>query len=89
MSPGEVIPYLWQLKAEALAAMGQPEEASSLLQAAVQHAQVPGTRLLLWRLYASLGHVHGTMGEAAEAEAHFSTAHQLVDELADTIPFRI
>lgn len=86
MSPGKVIPYLWQLKAEALSAMGQPEEASSLLQAAVQHAQVPETRLLLWRLYASLGRVHGTMGQAAEAEAHFSTARQLFDELADTIP---
>jgi tetratricopeptide (TPR) repeat protein len=85
MSPGRVIPYLWQLKAQALAAMGQPEEAGSLLQAAVQHAQVPGGRFLLWRLHASLGHVHGTMGQAAEAEAHFSTARLLVDELADTI----
>ncbi len=85
MSPGRVIPYLWQLKAQALAAMGQPEEAGLLLQAAVQHAQVPGGRFLLWRLHASLGHVHGTMGQAAEAEAHFSTARLLVDELADTM----
>jgi adenylate cyclase len=86
MSPGRVIPYLWQLKAQALAAMGQPEEASSLLQAAVRNAQMPGSRFLLWRLHASLGRVQGTMGHAAEAEAHFSTARQLVDELADTIP---
>jgi tetratricopeptide (TPR) repeat protein len=85
MSPGKVIPYLWQLKAEALAAMGQCEEADSLLQAAVQHAQLPGARSLLWRLHASLGHVHGAMGKAAEAEAHFSTARLLVEELADTI----
>jgi DNA-binding SARP family transcriptional activator len=85
MSPDTVIPYLGQLKAEALAALGQPEEAASLLQAAEQHAQVPGGRFLLWRLHASLGHVHGTMGRAAEAEAHFSTARLLVDELADTI----
>ncbi len=85
MSSGKVIPYLWQLKAQALAATGQPEEASSLLQVAVQHAQVPGARFLLWRLHASLGHAHGTMGQAAEADAHFSTARLLVDELADTI----
>jgi tetratricopeptide (TPR) repeat protein len=85
MSPGKVIPYLWQLKAEALADMGQPEEAASLLQAAVQNAQMPGARFLLWRLHASLGHVYATMGEAAEVEAHFSTARLLVDELADTI----
>jgi hypothetical protein len=85
MSPGRVIPYLWQLKAEALAATGQPEEAGSLLQAAVQHAQGPGGRFLLWRLHASLGHVHATMVQATEAEAHFSTARLLIGELADTI----
>jgi tetratricopeptide (TPR) repeat protein len=86
LSPGEVIPYLWQLKAQALAAMGHPEQASALLQAAVGNAQVPGARVLLWRLHASLGRVHSTMGQAAEAKAHFSTARQLVDELAATIP---
>ncbi len=86
MAPGRVIPYLWQLKAQALAARGQPEEAASLLQAAVQHAQTPGLRFLLWRLHASLGRVHGTMRDAAGAEAHLATARQLVDELADTIP---
>jgi tetratricopeptide (TPR) repeat protein len=86
MSQGRVIPYLWQLKAEALTARGQPEEASSLLQAAVGNAQAPQTQSLLWRLYASLGHAHNAMGQAAEAEANFSTAQRLVDELADTIP---
>jgi adenylate cyclase len=86
MSPDKVIPYLWHLKAQALAAMGQPEEARSLLQAAVENAQAPEARFLLWRLHASLGHVHGTMEQAAEAKAHFLSARQLVDELADTIP---
>jgi tetratricopeptide (TPR) repeat protein len=85
MSPDRVIPYLWQLKARALAAMGQPEEARSLLQAAVQHAHVPEAQFLLWRLHASLGHVYRAMGQTAEAEARFSTARLLVDELADTI----
>jgi hypothetical protein len=85
MSSARVIPYLWQLKAQALAATGQSEEASSLLQTAVQHAQVPAARSLLWRLHASLGHVHCTMEKAAEAEAHFSTARLLIAELADTI----
>jgi adenylate cyclase len=85
MSPGGVIPYLWKLKAEALAATQQPEEAYSLLQAAVRNAEGVGLRFLLWRLHASLGLVQAAMGHAAEAEAHFSTARQLVDELADTI----
>jgi tetratricopeptide (TPR) repeat protein len=86
MSPDKVIPYLWHLKTQALAAIGQPKEAGSLLQAAVENAQAPEARFLLWRLHASLGHVHDTMGQAAEAEAHFSSARQLIDELADTIP---
>jgi len=86
MWPDKVIPYLWHLKAKALVAMGQLEAAGSLLEAAVENAQVPEARFLLWRLHASLGHVHGTMGQTAEAEAHFLTARQLVDELADTIP---
>jgi len=86
MSPDKAIPYLWHLKAQALAAMGQPEEAGSLLQAAVRNAQMPSSRFLLWRLHASLGHMHATMGQAAEAKAHFLSARQLVGELADTIP---
>jgi tetratricopeptide (TPR) repeat protein len=86
ISPTKVIPYLWHLKAHALAALGQPEEAASLLQSAVQHVQQAGIGSLAWRLHASLGHVCGTMWEAAEAEAHVSTARLLVDEVADTIP---
>ena len=86
LPPGKVIPYLWQLKAQALAALGRPEEASDLLQAAVGNAQGPGARVLLWRLHVSLGRVHSTVGQAAEAKAHLSTARQLVDALADTIP---
>jgi adenylate cyclase len=89
MSPGKVIPYLWQLKAEALAALGQPEEAAWLLQAAVRNAQMPGSRFLLWRLHASLGRVQGGMGQAPEAEAHLTTARRLVAELADTIPVQV
>jgi DNA-binding SARP family transcriptional activator len=86
MAPGQVIPFLWKLKAEALAAAGRAEEAGSLLQAAVQHAQAAGERFLLWRIHASLGRLQSTMDRQPEAEEEFSTARELVGELADTIP---
>jgi tetratricopeptide (TPR) repeat protein len=86
MSPGRVVTFLWKLRAEALAAAGQAEEASSLLQAAVRNAQAAGERFLLWRLHASLGRLHCTMDRRPEAEQEFSTARQLVQELADTVP---
>jgi hypothetical protein len=85
-SPGRVIPFLWKLKAEALAAGGCREAAACLLEAAVQNAQATGERLLLWRLHASLGRLHGRMARQAEAEAEFATARRLVHELADTVP---
>jgi tetratricopeptide (TPR) repeat protein len=86
MSAGQVIPYLWQLKAEALAAMGQTEEAGRLLRAAVRAAQVAEWRFLLWRLHASLGQLYSALGQGAEAVEERSTAHGLVEELADTLP---
>jgi tetratricopeptide (TPR) repeat protein len=85
MSPSRVITFLWKLKGEALAATGHTGQAEALLQSAIENAQATREHFLLWRLHASLGHVHGRMGEATEAEAHFATARQLVDELADTI----
>jgi tetratricopeptide (TPR) repeat protein len=86
MSAGQVIPYLWQLKAEALTAMGQTEEAGLLLRAAVRTAHVAGWRFILWRLHASLGRLYGALGHQLEAQAERSTAHGLVEELADTLP---
>lgn len=86
MSAGQVIPYLWQLKAEALTGMGQTEEAGLLLRAAVRAARMAEWRFLLWRLHASLGHLYGTLGRQNAAEGERSTAHGLVEELADTLP---
>ena len=85
LSSGGVITFLWKLKGEALAALGHQDAAVPLLRAALENARTTGDHLWLWRLHASLGHVHATMGQAAEAEAHFSTARLRIDELADTI----
>jgi adenylate cyclase len=86
MSSGRIIPFLWKLRAEALAASGQTEEATHLLQSAVHAAEVAEERFLLWRLRAHLGRLHVAMNRQLEVEAELSTARQLVQELADTIP---
>jgi tetratricopeptide (TPR) repeat protein len=85
MLPGSVITFLWKLKAEALAANGCTENALSLLHAAIENAQVTGERFLLWRVHASLGRLHRTMGKQEAAEKEFSAARTLVDEMADTV----
>jgi tetratricopeptide (TPR) repeat protein len=86
MSPGRVITFLWKLKGEALAAMGHPDEARTLLHAALENAWASGEQFLLWRLHASLGRLYHAMDRQSEAEEQLSTARKLVDELADTVP---
>ncbi|MBL7201918.1 MAG: AAA family ATPase [Anaerolineae bacterium] len=86
MSPGRVIAFLWKVKAEALAAVGQTEQAGILLQAAVENAQATGERSLLWPLHASLARLYGRTHRRSEAAKEFAAAHQLIQELADTIP---
>jgi adenylate cyclase len=86
MSPGRVITFLWKLKGEALAAMGHADEAGSLLRAAMENAQATGERFLLWRIHASLGRLYRATGRQPEAEAEYSTARQLIQELAGTVP---
>ncbi|MBN1400188.1 MAG: AAA family ATPase [Anaerolineae bacterium] len=86
MSPGRVITYLWKLKAEALAPMGRAEEAASLLRVAMENARATKERFLLWRIHASLGRVHSAMNHHLEAQEEFSTARDLIEELAATIP---
>ena len=86
MSPGRVITFLWKLKGEALAAMGATEEPQTLLRSAINHARATGERFLLWRLHASLGHLYHASCRQAAAEEEFSTARELVEELAGTLP---
>jgi adenylate cyclase len=86
MSTGRVITFFWQLKGETLAAMGQMEEAHTLLEAAVQNARATGERFLLWRIHGILGRRLRALGRQSEAEREFGTAQGLVEKLADTVP---
>jgi tetratricopeptide (TPR) repeat protein len=86
MSPGRVITFLWKLKGEAFADIGRTEEACSLLRAAIENARAMEERFLLWRIHASLGRLYRALGRQSEARQELSTARELVEELADTVP---
>jgi DNA-binding SARP family transcriptional activator len=85
LSPGRVITFLWKLKGEALVAMRQFEEASSLLCAAKENAQEYGERFLQWRIHASLGKLYRSMNNQTYAEIELSVARAMIEELAATL----
>ncbi|MCP5098948.1 MAG: hypothetical protein GY943_25635, partial [Chloroflexi bacterium] len=85
ISPGCVISFLWKLKAEALATIGQTEDACTLLNEAIKNAQAANERYLLWRIHASLGQLHHMMGHLTTAECEYATARSLIDEMANAI----
>ena len=86
ISPGRVITYLWKLKGDALAMMGQTEQACLLYHAAIENAEATGERFLLWRLHAGLGQLYRAVGHLEVAEKEYSTARSLIDELATSVP---
>jgi tetratricopeptide (TPR) repeat protein len=85
LSDERVIPRLWKLRGEILAALGRIEEAETTLRAAQEAAQAQGLRPLLWRIYVALGKLYQTQARRGEAEQAFVTAHTLIEELAATI----
>ncbi len=85
MSPGRVITYLWSLKGDALAALGQSEAACSWLRAALDNARDLEERFLLWRVHASLGQRYLAMNDSIEARKAFSAARTLIDELGAAV----
>ena len=79
---GSVITFLWRLKGEALAVIGQAEKAVPLLQGAIENARTQGERFQLWRTHASLGRLYRALDLQEEARKEFATARELIDELS-------
>jgi DNA-binding NarL/FixJ family response regulator len=77
---------LTYLRGEALAALGRPAEAEAALLAVRREAAEQGARPLLWRIEAGLGRVYAEQGRRPEAEAAFSAARTLVEDLAAEVP---
>jgi DNA-binding CsgD family transcriptional regulator len=86
LSGERVIPRLWQLRGEALAALGRIEEAEAMLRAAQETAHAQGLRPLLWRICVALGRFYQSQARREEAEQAFSIARALIEELAANLP---
>jgi len=86
LSDERVIPRLWKLRGEALAALHRTAEAESMLRAAQEAAHAQGFRPWLWRICVALGRLYQTQVREAEAEQAFSTARALIEELATNLP---
>jgi DNA-binding CsgD family transcriptional regulator len=81
-----VIPRLWKLRGEALAALDRETEAEAALQAAQVTAQTRGLRPLLWRICLALGLLYQRQAQEVAAEQAFSTAQAMVEQLAASVP---
>ncbi len=86
LSGERVIPRLWKLRGEALAALHREAEAETMLRAAQEAARAQGLRPWLWRICIVLGKLYQNQEHREEAEQAFSTARALIKELAATVP---
>ncbi len=86
LSDESVIPCLWKLRGEALAALGRIAEAETMLRVAQEAAQAQRLRPLLWRICVTLGKLYQAQGRLEEAEQALATARALIEELAADVP---
>jgi tetratricopeptide (TPR) repeat protein len=86
LSSEQVIPRLWKLRGEALAALGRSEEAETVLLAAQATADEQEQRPWLWRICLALGKLYQALGRQEEAEQAFAKARTIIEELATNIP---
>jgi len=80
-----VVPGLWKLRGEALAALHRMTEAEQALKSARAAAVVQGLQPLLWRIHLSLGKLLHGCGRRTEAREAFAAARSVVQELAASI----
>ena len=86
LSGERVIPRLWNLRGEALAALHRSEEAEKMLRAAQEAAHTQGLRPWLWRICVALGRLYQSRAQQEEAEQAFSTARACIEDLAANVP---
>jgi len=86
LSDRRVIPRLWKLRGEALAALHRTAEAETMLRAAQEEAHTQGLRPWLWRICIVLGKLYQALARQEETEQAFSTARAIIEELATNVP---
>jgi DNA-binding NarL/FixJ family response regulator len=80
-----VIPRLWHLRGEALAAYGQWEEAEIALREALDAAQEQAARSLVWRIEVSLARLYQVQRRRDQAQTMAAAAKARVAELASPL----
>ena len=84
-SPDEIIPFLWLLRAQALAMLDQHQAAVALLQQAIASDNQTDDSLLAWRLHLNNAHFLRASGREAEAQQQAAMTDGLIHKLAETI----
>lgn len=86
VTPETVIPRLWKLRGESLAALGETREAETVLHAAQAAAFKQGARPLLWRIHTALGKLYQAQARRDDARTEFSVACEVIQSLAAKAP---
>jgi DNA-binding NarL/FixJ family response regulator len=85
MAEGCVIPRLWKLRGEVLAALGQTAEAEKMLLAAGASAAELGRRALQWRIHVSLSQLYQAQGRQSMADEQAVAGRPIIETLAATV----
>jgi ATP/maltotriose-dependent transcriptional regulator MalT len=83
--PEQPIPWLLHLKAKALLATGQTQEALEVLDAAKSGSLARQERPLLWQVHALLGQVYTYLKHGQQARHEYVAAWHVIDALKLTI----
>ena len=82
---GKVVPRLWQLRGEILAALGRYPEAEQDFISALAAASAQGRKGRQWRLHRNLAQVRIAQKNFTAARQSLDAARQLIAELAATL----
>jgi len=74
-----------KLRSVTLRRLDRLEEAEADLQSALDLCQAEGVRMGVWRIHLALGKLYRAAGDAEQAEAAFTAARSLIEELAATV----
>ena len=86
LSSERIIPHLWKLRAEVLAALGRGAEAEGELRVAQEAAHAQGLRPLLWRISLTQGKLAHAQRRYEEADRRFAEALEMIENLASSLP---
>jgi DNA-binding CsgD family transcriptional regulator/tetratricopeptide (TPR) repeat protein len=80
------VPRLSLMRARALQALGEFDEAFAALDAARSQAEAQGARPMAWMIESAAGHAHRALRQRLAARQAFDSARAIGAELAATIP---